>query len=67
MTTKLVCPECSSDEVIVREVRSVDANTFEHWCHSVKAHDSDAEAWCRKCDWTGIRATLATHDIKGGA
>ncbi len=39
----LVCPECGTDRVVVYEETAVLANTFEHWCHSVKAHDSDAK------------------------
>ena len=54
----LRCPECGTDMVIVREVRSVMANTFEHYCHSVKAHDSNAEAACLDCSWTGERKDL---------
>lgn len=37
----LVCPQCESDEVIVYEEHAVYANTFKHFCHSVKPHDSD--------------------------
>lgn len=57
----LVCPQCESNEVVVYEERAVNANTFEHFCHSVKAHDSDAKARCLTCDWTGERSQL----IKG--
>ena len=57
----LTCPECGSDQVVVVEERSVMANTYEHFCHSVKAHDADAKASCLKCDWAGQR-----KDLKGG-
>lgn len=57
----LTCPECGSDQVIVVEEHSVMANTYEHFCYSVKAHDADAKASCLKCDWTGQR-----KDLKGG-
>lgn len=40
-------------------------NTMEHWCNSVKAHDSDAKVACLKCDWDGARRDLtATHPTK---
>ncbi len=54
----LVCPQCESNEVIVYEEHAIWANTFEHFCHSVKAHDDDAKARCLTCDWTGIRHQL---------
>ena len=56
--TLLVCPQCESTEVIVYEEHAVNANTFEHFCHSVKAHDPDAKARCLTCDWTGQRDQL---------
>jgi hypothetical protein len=56
--TLLVCPECHTEQVVVYEEHAVMANTFEHWCHSVKAHDSDAKARCLECEWTGTRAGL---------
>ena len=54
----LYCPQCMDDAPKVREIHSVDANTFAHWCSSVKAHDSDAEAFCTECGWTGTRQDL---------
>ena len=54
----LVCPDCGTDQVIVYEKHAVMANTYEHYCHSVKAHDDDAEALCLKCEWTGKREDL---------
>lgn len=56
--TTLTCPDCGSDQVIVHEERAVMANTFEHYCHSVKAHDPDAKASCLKCNWAGERQHL---------
>ena len=56
--TLLVCPKCESNEVLVFEEHAVDANTFEHFCLSVKAHDPDARARCLTCDWTGRRGEL---------
>ncbi len=57
----LTCPECGTDQVIVKEVTSLMVNTFEHYCHSVKAHDSDAKCSCLQCEWSGER-----KDLKGG-
>ena len=54
----LTCPHCDSDQVIVVEEHSVMANTFEHFCHSVKAHDPDAKARCLECNWRGQRQDL---------
>ena len=55
---KLHCPSCNSDEVAVTEETMWMANTMEHWCNSVKAHDSDAKATCLKCRWEGERHQL---------
>ena len=49
------CPNCESDSLIVREVNSFELNTGDFYCHSVKAHDSDAEVKCLDCNWTGRR------------
>ncbi len=56
--SKLVCPECGHEKVLVEEIQSVDANTFELYCHKVKADDSDAVARCTKCEWVGRRDQL---------
>ena len=59
MTEPLLrCPDCGTDQVIVREVTSVMVNTLEHYCHSVKAHDPDAMCRCLECDWIGERQEL---------
>lgn len=55
---KLRCPECGSSKVTVTEEQMFMANTMEHWCHSVKAHDDNAKAKCLKCDWGGLRKDL---------
>ncbi len=53
-----VCPECASDEVIVRAVTSYKVNGGEFYCHSVKPHDSNAKAVCLACNWEGERHQL---------
>lgn len=58
--SELRCPSCDSNRVTVTEETKWMANTMEHWCHSVKAHDSDAKADCLACCWQGIRAQLTT-------
>ena len=57
----LVCPECGRDSIIAYEVHAVKVNTYEHYCHSVKAHDDDARTRCLDCDWEGRR-----DQLKGG-
>lgn len=42
--SELRCPSCGSNRVTVTEETMLMVNTLEHWCHSVKAHDSDAKA-----------------------
>jgi ssDNA-binding Zn-finger/Zn-ribbon topoisomerase 1 len=54
----LQCPECDSERVIVRSVQAFMANTGEHYCHSVKAHDANASANCLDCGWDGQRQEL---------
>ena len=36
------------------------ANTMEHYCNSVKAHDGDAKSTClaSDCDWSGLHQEL---------
>lgn len=58
MNNKLTCPTCGAEKVVAYEMHAVDANTFEHYCHSVKAHDPDAKARCLECDWEGERREL---------
>lgn len=56
------CPECHSDRVVTTYEQLVDANTFDHYCHSVKAHDADSKALCLECQWTGERQDLEGED-----
>ena len=56
------CPECHSKRVVTTYEQSVDANTFEHYCHSVKPHDADSKANCLECDWEGQRKDLEGSD-----
>ena len=54
----LHCPNCDSENVAVTEETMWMVNTMEHYCHSVKAHDSDAKATCLDCRWEGERRNL---------
>lgn len=54
----LLCPTCGSDKVTTTAEQMFMANTGDHYCHSMKAHDSDAKAACLECKWHGIRAQL---------
>ena len=38
----LTCPECGSDRVTTAHIQTFMVNTGEHFCHSVKTHDSDS-------------------------
>lgn len=58
--TLFTCPECQSSEIAVTEEQMFYINTGEHYCHSVKTHDSDAKASCLTCDWVGQRMQLTT-------
>jgi transcription elongation factor Elf1 len=58
----LYCPKCNSTDVVVTAETMFMANTGEHYCHSVKAHDSDAKAKCLACDWEGYRIWLKEED-----
>lgn len=58
---KLVCPECDSERCVVVAEQSFMVNTGEHFCHSVKTHDSDAKARCLDCYWAGQRQQLKEH------
>lgn len=42
----LHCPNCDSENVAVTEETMFMVNTLDHYCNSVKAHDSDAKATC---------------------
>ena len=54
----LLCPECDSDEVLVRSEQAFLVNTGEYYCESVKIFDSDAKVNCLKCSWRGRRDQL---------
>jgi len=54
----LVCPECRSQNVVTTAEQMFMVNSGDHYCHSVKAHDSNSKAKCLDCDWTGIRDQL---------
>lgn len=52
------CPECDSARVFSTHEQAFMVNTGEHYCHMVKAHDSDAKAGCLDCNWRGERHQL---------
>ena len=54
----LTCPECGSDRVTTAHIQTFMVNTGEHFCHSVKTHDSDSPATCLACCWKGERGDL---------
>jgi predicted Zn-ribbon and HTH transcriptional regulator len=56
----LVCPECKSGKVCTEYHQMVDANTYDHYCHSVKAHDDYSPATCLECGWKGKRKNLVS-------
>ena len=60
-THKLACPDCGSHEVTVTEETKWMVNTGDHYCHSVKAHDSNAKVTCLDCGWAGERRQLKDH------
>jgi hypothetical protein len=57
----LLCPNCGSKKVCVTVEQKFMVNTGEHYCHSVKAHDSNANCTCLECRWEGMRATLVSN------
>ena len=58
MDETLTCPECGSEQVAVTAEQMFMANTGDHYCHSVKTHDSNAKADCLACQWSGERKDL---------
>ena len=58
--TQLTCPECGSTEVTTAHIQTFMVNTGDHYCHSVKTHDSDSPARCTVygCSWEGERKDL---------
>lgn len=63
---KLTCPECGSEEVCTGSIQMFYANTGEHYCHSVKTHDSNSPAFCIECCWRGERHQLVAAQGKEG-
>lgn len=57
------CPKCGSNEVTVSNKQRVMANTGEHYCHSVKAHDAGSESTCLDCQWIGRRDQLVVDNV----
>ena len=55
---KYHCLDCGSDRVLVYESTAYELNTGDFYCHSVKAHDHDAEVGCVECDWRAKRFDL---------
>ena len=56
------CPKCGSDRVTLAHIQMFMANTGEHYCHSVKTHDSNAPASCLDCYWDGENSQLVTKE-----
>lgn len=58
--TLLTCPECGSDQVTLAHEQMFMANTFEHYCHSIKVQDDDSPSTClnAECNWSGTRKKL---------
>lgn len=56
------CPECDSNNLIVTEETAFYLNGMHYFCHSVKAHDSDAKVECLDCNWKGFRAFFGDVD-----
>lgn len=64
MSTTYHCPSCDSTEVFSTHEQAFMVNTDQHYLHMVKAHDSDAKAGCRDCDWRGQRGQLVERTPK---
>jgi hypothetical protein len=58
------CPNCGSDNLLVYEQTSWVMNTGEFYCHSVKAHDSNAKVCCQdtSCMWVGERSEVMVSE-----
>lgn len=59
------CPDCSSERVTTEHHQMFMVNTGDHWCHSMKVHDSDSPATCLDCRWQGERRHLVTSTENG--
>lgn len=63
MNSKLLCPECDSEDILVYSMTSYEVNKdMEYFCESVKPHDSDAPAHCMDCQWDGVRSQLIVKE-----
>lgn len=60
--SKRTCPNCDSEQVVTTYEQLVDANSYEHYCHSVKPHDANSKATCLACGWKGKREDLGGSD-----
>lgn len=60
----LCCPHCGSDKMVVTEETMWFVNGGGFYCHSVKAHDSDAKATCLDCRWEGRLDQLKTEQVE---
>lgn len=58
---KYTCPECESTEVTLAHEQTFMANTGDHYCHSVKTHDSDSRSKCLDCGWRGQHDQLTGY------
>lgn len=56
------CPKCDSQDVFSTHEQAFMVNSGEHYCHMVKAHDSDSKAGCLQCNWRGERHELKEHN-----
>lgn len=56
------CPDCESPDLIVTEETAFYLNGMHYFCHSVKAHDSDAKVKCLDCNWEGFRGFFGDSD-----
>jgi hypothetical protein len=56
--TTLTCPECMSEQVTLEYHQMVMANTWDHYCHSMKPQDDNSPSCCLDCEWTGLHRDL---------
>jgi len=56
------CPDCGSSEVTTEHHQMFMVNSGDHYCHSMKTHDSDSPAKCLDCEWRGQRSDLIVKD-----
>lgn len=58
------CPNCESDEIMVYASTLWHLNTMEFYRHTSKAHDSDADYYCKSCNWEGLHNELGDKGIR---